>query len=77
MEMETRNYYVDFYYNMSKACYVINENSLLMEISMAMDKTSMAKSYYLKLKESGVDDIEHLRGCLNTLEKKLGMEVTQ
>ena len=31
---------------------------------------------YLRLKELDVPDIESLRGCLNALEGKLGMEFT-
>ena len=75
MEIYTRASYVGFYHNMSKALREFCENPIPTHVAKC--RADFAKTHYLILKESKVENIEHLRGCLNTLEKELGMEVTQ
>lgn len=78
MDIEIQNNYMDFYLNMSDAYYEVNDNALVIaRMNTAEYKVELAKTSYLYLKKAGVEDIGHLRGCLNTLEKELKMEITQ
>lgn len=70
MNDEIRNDYTRFYREMSKAYCEDSKDGVL-------DFVSKAKDCYLELKKAEVENIDALRGCLNTLEKQLELEVTQ
>lgn len=69
--------YIGFYYNINRIHDILNKNELSTKTAMATNKINMAKLHYFKLKERGIENIEDLRECLTTLEKELGMEVTE
>ena len=77
MDIETKNHYVGFHYNMSTAFCEVDNYDFRKRGSRGRELVNKAKFYYFELIDDGVYDIEHLKGCLNTLEKELGMEVTQ
>ncbi len=75
METRIENDYASFYHSINRVYCGNCEDAD--STQKARDKTIDAKLCYLELKTSGFKGIKTIRECLNTTEKRLGMEVTQ